>query len=776
MQYFSRQNVPPPAVFYGPAAGENRQALKALFDFDQEKLSQSFAPRTFLSLDEPEVRSSLERLFHEKCAFCERKTTTRPFRFRPMTEASPTKLSDPNSHLYYAWLADAWQNIYPICDRCEPREGINHFPVRGNRCRLPTFSQLEQFVEEGTGLWPQHPPVETAYLFDPCDRKDYWSQFQMETRGLIFGKTPAADETVRHFGLNREDLVQHRYERFHDYLSRLEAYVRYSGQIGLESVVDFAEMEFGGTWYLLLRQICTAIGFDGGRAQPLTMARIGSFLEKLKNRQDGALRLSAAMAVVDQAAQVGVSAEFVGPSGRSGKLRLQKVTLHDFKALESLELDMPPQTQQLDDRSMLAPSLLILGENAAGKSSILEAVALALMTDEARRRLAPTAVNFILNPAFMGAPEQAARSAAVVDLTFDDGSSHRMSIDQNGFSHRSRIDQYALPPVFAYGAFRRYLRDEKKYTADKYVSNLMRSEGVLSNPEKWLLRLDDAVFAMVVRQLRHVLSIEGEFEVIRRNKAEKRCYIVTAIPGSPEGRQSLTPLEVASSGFRTVLATVCDIFQGLLDPRVSGSIETLSQARAVVLIDEIETHLHPRWKMGVMRGLRQALPNVTFIATTHDPLCLRGMGDHEVMVLQRTGRDATAQRRPDGQLPVFVERLVKLPPTSHLTVEQLLTSDFFQLYSADAPEIEGKLATVGDLLAKRRRGDVLTLEEEKTLKSFDEDIESALPVGLSEAHRLVQEVVAEFLRERRVASDDRLRSLRKETKEAILRILKGVAG
>ena len=152
------------------------------------------------------------------------------------------------------------------------------------------------------------------------------------------------------------------------------------------------------------------------------------------------------------------------------------------------------------------------------------------------------------------------------------------------------------------------------------------------------------------------------------------------------------------------------------------------------------------------------------------------MGDHEVMVLQRTGRDATAPRRADGQLPVFVERLVKLPPTSHLTVEQLLTSDFFQLYSADAPEIEGKLATVGDLLAKRRRGDVLTLEEEKTLKSFDDDIESALPVGLSEAHRLVQEVVAEFLRERRVASDDRLRLLRKETKEAILRILKGVAG
>jgi predicted ATP-binding protein involved in virulence len=59
-------------------------------------------------------------------------------------------------------------------------------------------------------------------------------------------------------------------------------------------------------------------------------------------------------------------------------------------------------------------------------------------------------------------------------------------------------------------------------------------------------------------------------------------------------------LNVASSGFRTVLAMVCDILQGLMDKRLSSQFARFEEARGVVLIDEVETHLHPRWKMQIM--------------------------------------------------------------------------------------------------------------------------------------------------------------------------------
>src|SRR3546814_20575292 len=72
---------------------------------------------------------------------------------------------------------------------------------------------------------------------------------------------------------------------------------------------------------------------------------------------------------------------------------------------------------------------------------------------------------------------------------------------------------------------------------------------------------------------------------------------------------------------------------------------SLANARALVLVDEIEAHLHPRWKLRIMKGLREALPNVTFIVTTHDPLCLRGLGANEVMVLRRIQQDV----RPNSE-------------------------------------------------------------------------------------------------------------------------------
>lgn len=95
-------------------------------------------------------------------------------------------------------------------------------------------------------------------------------------------------------------------------------------------------------------------------------------------------------------------------------------------------------------------------------------------------------------------------------------------------------------------------------------------------------------------------------------------------------------------------------------------------------------------------------------------------------------------------------------------------------YNCIKTESEPKIACRST--AKRRRGEDLTADEIQTLAAFDDDIEEALPVGLSEAHRLVQEAVATFLKERRTASETRLRSLRAESKSEILRILRGVAG
>jgi len=108
---------------------------------------------------------------------------------------------------------------------------------------------------------------------------------------------------------------------------------------------------------------------------------------------------------------------------------------------------------------------------------------------------------------------------------------------------------------------------------------------------------------------------------------------------------------------------------------LSQAWESFEAAEGVALIDELGVHLHPRWQMRVTQALREAFPRVQFFATTHDPLCLRGLRDGETTILRRD--------RTGG---VFA--IQELPPIEGLEVDQILTSEYFGLNSTVDPLFE----------------------------------------------------------------------------------------
>lgn len=152
---------------------------------------------------------------------------------------------------------------------------------------------------------------------------------------------------------------------------------------------------------------------------------------------------------------------------------------------------------------------------------------------------------------------------------------------------------------------------------------------------------------------------------------------------------------------------VCDIIREML-----YHYDNLEFASAVVFIDEIETHLHPRWKMQIMTLLRRAFPKIQFIATTHDPLCLRGMYDGEVFVLQRS---------PEDQ----VERVEDLPSIRGMRAEQILTSEFFGLGSTD-PDTDARLERYNRLAA---RIEDLSEEERAELDTLRGKLDDGMVLG-----------------------------------------------
>ena len=725
MRFVDRSKVPAPAFLTGHKVALMRDRYLKFLSLDPRQRAQTRPPDRHLPPD-TELDEALVRLFRGKCAFCEGRGRLLTYRFRPTSEALPLDTNDPEAHLAYGWLADVWQNLYPICAGCRPSQP-NQFPVDGPRQPIPTLAEYSRFVASGTADWSL-PIEEESRLLDPCRDRDITSHLVPAPDGVLIALSRRGNSTIDVYQLNRPDLIERRRAAF-----------------------DFAR---------------DAFMTESAEARALESEEFGGLIQTLMT--DPAMR--------DMVARPGRRKPAKQTPGKAARdvetatgWRLTDIAIENFKSLERLDIRMPepPAPDLVDDYKTAA--LLILGENASGKSTILEALALALVDDAARDRVLKgadiSADKLLLNPRFMGDADMASRLTGSIRLRFLDAAGQQrervLKLSPEGFNTEGE-DLPGLP-VFAYGAFRHYRDDYRNWSPERGIINLFRSDNLLSKPDRWLLTLTEREFDLVVGVLREIFGAAGSFKFIERDFAGNQCLVVAE---QADGIITRTPLYSVSSGFRTILALTCDVMRWLMDNNRPWSFPTLTMARGIVLIDEVEAHLHPRWKVQVMGGLRRALKNMTFIVTTHDPLCLRGMRDGEVMVLQRIPGLAAG-----SDLPILVESLTELPNVSQLTIEQLLSSQFFDLFNTDDPRIGHAMAELADALVAVRRGETPDRNAALTLAHFRSEINSALPVGRSDVARLVQEAVAEYVIARRGAAAGKQQKLRDDTRNLIIDLL-----
>ena len=145
------------------------------------------------------------------------------------------------------------------------------------------------------------------------------------------------------------------------------------------------------------------------------------------------------------------------------------------------------------------------------------------------------------------------------------------------------------------------------------------------------------------------------------------------------------------------------------------------------LLDEIDVHLHPRWKMSIVSQLKELFKHVQFISTTHDPLCLRGLSKGEIMVLER---------KDDGVHVQYDE----LPSPEGLRTDQLLTSEFFGLNSTMDKDTEQLFLLYYALLAKRER----TVEENDRVIEIKSQLKELKYMGTGRREQLMYEAIDEY--------------------------------
>lgn len=100
----------------------------------------------------------------------------------------------------------------------------------------------------------------------------------------------------------------------------------------------------------------------------------------------------------------------------------------------------------------------------------------------------------------------------------------------------------------------------------------------------------------------------------------------------------------ASKGQQVYLALVADIARRMAYLNVN--LDNLLHGQGIVLIDEVELHLHPSWQQGVIERLQKTFPNIQFIITTHSPQVLANVKAENIFIITPNGDDKFSLDHP----------------------------------------------------------------------------------------------------------------------------------
>ncbi|MGA4507149.1 AAA family ATPase [Propionibacteriaceae bacterium G1746] len=385
---------------------------------------------------------------------------------------------------------------------------------------------------------------------------------------------------------------------------------------------------------------------------------------------------------------------------------IERIVIKNFRPIRDIELDLSRST------SDEGPWTVLLGENGSGKSSILHAIALTMMGGEARRELGIDARKYLRHRARKGLVQVWLQGRGdPLELVWGSGDAM--------FSGPHQVPALLL----GYGATRLLPRLGASPATDTRrvrVDSLFDPLRPLTDPTSWLLSLDEDTFGDVAAGIHDLLALDRDSRLVRRRGK------VVLRAGKDDA--DLTTL---SDGYQSMVVMSCDILRSVL---LSWSTPAL--AEGIVLIDEVGAHLHPRWRLRVVGALRRLMPRVQFIVTTHEPLCLRGVRDGEVVVVRRN---------TDGEVITITD----LPPVSGMRIDQLLTSEHFGLGATDDPEVDELWEAYYRLQARKQR----TAADRAELARVEARLGELQQLGATERERLVLTAASQYIAQRRETGD-----------------------
>ena len=376
-----------------------------------------------------------------------------------------------------------------------------------------------------------------------------------------------------------------------------------------------------------------------------------------------------------------------------------------------LELDFDIDTVRYDNINV------VLGNNSTGKTAFLKAIALSTLGPGVSqlnidpfmwvRRSRNSDHNVGYLKAFFESNQQDhinyARVESEIEVRIDQGSRDTISWihPQTKSWHPVFEDDPEAMFLVGYGASRTVELPEKFDSISRESSEFIRINKIRSLFEEtyqlvpldaWLpnMRKDNPGRYTQIVGLLSKITGTGHFQFT--GEIEDDQYIF-------EKEGNLIPFKALSDGYRAFLGWIGDLLYHIEQSCPSG--KKLVDNEGIVLIDEIDLHLHPAWQMKILPLLAEALPNIQFFVTTHSPLVVGSIEWQNIIYLNTDEENCS--------FPVRDKR-----NTYGLDTDQILVSDLFGLKSTRNDDVADKLrilsfkASTGDSAARKELMTLMT--------------------------------------------------------------------
>jgi len=351
---------------------------------------------------------------------------------------------------------------------------------------------------------------------------------------------------------------------------------------------------------------------------------------------------------------------------------LEAIKIKDYFSITDMEIE------DLKDKK----EIYFVGENGDGKTILLQAIALALKGQgKDYTKLAYDYIEEI----------EETMELSTIDEKFP--------LEYRGYKD--------VKNLFAYGINRNKISSDDEDTKETSYSGLFDTPSIyrttlLKDAEKFLLQEHPIV---------------DEFKEKMVFLMDKKFQITKTDNGLRYGE--IEQFSMLSEGYKTTLIWLSDLLSRMMENDTENEITKLEDFKAIVLIDEVDLYLHPKWKYDFMNKLRDIFPKIQFIMTTHSLVTVLGASEDAVFYkVYKEGKDTKISEQIDD--------------ISYYTSDILMSSPLFNLQTIKSRQFDQREQVSSDDYIYYRIHKKIKERLNETPSATDEDVDSWLDDAFDE--------------------------------------------